>query len=1005
MGAVNIFLGGTGKAVAEDIQDSREFHGLPISEPIAFDLNATVRAGVALDLVAPGGGMGAAVASLAAEWGGLEPGARVGPAPPCREPGPQISPEHSLLVKIGEGIDRDPAPSAGLFALRAHGLAVFSILFDERHAVAGAGPGNDLRNRIAARVREQTFGDRPPRINLVTSTAGGTGAGTVIPLALWLREQYPKSALNLVAVTASAFRSVLQGNPDLDELAAKGRSGTFAMLRELSFFSQATDPQTTFSPRRLPVTGRGLAYQPRQPLFDRVCWFGGRDGGQPRDAFEEAGVLLRLLSEDGSADDLAAEMDGRPMQWVGAVTAIEYPKLRYQRRLISHVLEEAYGVLHREAVLPPGAPPDDTTIVGYISGATARPLGGWFYRQRHGALALPSGPPVDAAAAVELAGRLKASSGYDAVPRGADMQGDGYDSDMRDWHAYTGQVKSGLDAAAARKQGEMLEAIRDVRREEEIAFGEWLARDVLQQRLGGDGDTTTPTGDMLELLKRLDTHATTLHARFGQDHIFPTEKNIDECDEAIRVATDQFDRPPPYSGGLSRTAQLISWISGGIAFLAVVGVARLISGFTVSGVDSELLVWIAALASMFFAHRGVRWALMRGQMNRASLSARRKRAEDRLFAAYEERDRVRALQWLHGELRGSNGTLPFFRELREQIAAARAAVADLEEVYKALENRATAAVTQATTSAPHVVAEVGDGIIADKDLARNIVRQLQQRLRVEAQEMPGPRVRGLRLRLGHADDGADEPFRPALAEAGTILQAVQGVEQDGLVDAQRTTNLWSESVWNLINWKLDEDLPADFSEALAHNETRAEGATLTLASKLQGVGAGLPRRPSVELQAAASAPARRRVYVGSDAILGEFNRALAEPVLRAHASVFGAYERPRVVPALGEQIVFLDLWADPGDQQWAPRVIGSATEAQSAMQTYYGAEAGVRRSRPPRRLASQCSRSCSLQPRSNSPAWWSCSRRPSLRGCSALTSTRRGRPTPSCSTCCAPAAG
>ena len=67
MGAVNIFLGGTGKAVAEDIQDSRDFYGLAISEPIAFDLNATVRPGVRLGLVAPGSETAATVAGLAAE--------------------------------------------------------------------------------------------------------------------------------------------------------------------------------------------------------------------------------------------------------------------------------------------------------------------------------------------------------------------------------------------------------------------------------------------------------------------------------------------------------------------------------------------------------------------------------------------------------------------------------------------------------------------------------------------------------------------------------------------------------------------------------------------------------------------------------------------------------------------------------------------------------------------------------------------------------------------------
>ena len=91
-------------------------------------------------------------------------------------------------------------------------------------------------------------------------------------------------------------------------------------------------------------------------------------------------------------------------------------------------------------------------------------------------------------------------------------------------------------------------------------------------------------------------------------------------------------------------------------------------------------------------------------------------------------------------------------------------------------------------------------------------------------------------------------------------------------------------------------------------------------------------------------PARRRAYVGNNAILGELNQALAEPALGAHAAVLSAYGNPRIVPALGEQIVLLDLWVDPGNEQWdqwAPGVIGSATEADQAMATYYGAERGA----------------------------------------------------------------
>ena len=947
MGAVNIFLGGTGKAIAEDIQDSRDFYGLGISEPIAFDLNARIRDGVRLSLVAPGGDTAAGVAALASDWSTRDPGSGVGPESNARQPGPQRSPEDSLLVKIGEGIARDPAPSAGLFALRAHGLAVFSMLFDRAMALAGTGTGNELRNHISDRVNSQTFGGRPPRINLVTSTAGGTGAGTVMPLALWLRQQYPDSDLNLVAVTPSAFSQVLRGNADLEELAAKGHSGTYAMLRELSFFSPAADPQTTFSPRGLPITDRGLAYRPgrqQRQLFDRAYWFGGRGGG-PEDAFEEAGVLLRLLSHDGSADDLAAETGGSPLQWVGAVTAIEYPKLRYQRRLISSVLQEAYGALRKTPAQFEGTVEDATTLLAYVDNQTTRTLGGWFHRYRHGPLDLSgSATAIDSEAAGELAGRLRDDAGAadryeDVTPRGTQVRGDNYDSDMPGWRAYVGVVTDALDREASRRQDSLQQSIRELRREEERAFGAWLEDEVLERRLGGDGDAPSPTDDVIRLLAGLEGNAQALERHFGQDELFPAEQTLDACENQIRDAKDRFDNPPPGDAALSGLERIAAFVAGIVAFGAALGIASLVPGFNVGTVESSWIAWVVAVISMLVVYRGAQWWFLKDKKEAASLAERRRRAERRLLDAYEERDRVRALQWMHQELQGANARLPFFRELRQQVESARDAVERLAEVYEALEDRATAEASQAASTPPHVVAEVGECIQDDRNVAENIVRELQRRLRIDAHSSPQPRIQDLTLRLVHADDGEAAIFDPAAGEAGLILQALKAEDQAGLVEAQRIETRWRESAWKLINWNLGQNLPENFGDALAHCEGDPDSATRSLATKLAGVR--LPRPPSIGLRTADSDPARRRVYVGSGAIEGEFNRALQAPELGAQRTAFAAYGNPIVVPALGQQIAFLDLWVDPGDQPWAPQVIGRTADAGYAIETYYATQAGV----------------------------------------------------------------
>ena len=82
MGTVNIFLGGTGKFIAEDIQDALDFYDdKSISEPVAFDLNATIRPGIQLrGFVSADQQTIAGVARLASEWAAREPGRRLGPA-------------------------------------------------------------------------------------------------------------------------------------------------------------------------------------------------------------------------------------------------------------------------------------------------------------------------------------------------------------------------------------------------------------------------------------------------------------------------------------------------------------------------------------------------------------------------------------------------------------------------------------------------------------------------------------------------------------------------------------------------------------------------------------------------------------------------------------------------------------------------------------------------------------------------------------------------------------
>ena len=955
MGTVNIFLGGTGKHIAEDIQDSLDFYGLNISEPVAFDLDASTRAGVNLRGFVPASqGTIRDVDAIAGKWAAHDPGAQVAPAQDSAKPGPQLRPEHSVLVPIGQGIAANPDPTAGLYALRGHGLTVFSALFDPAFAIAGAGEGNRLRGLIAARIGQERGADGEVRINLVTSTAGGTGAGTVIPLALWLRAEYPNILLNLIAITPTAFESVLRGNPNSEELKAKGRSGTYAMFRELSFFQEA-DPQTGFSDRSLPVTAAGLTYSPGQKLFDRVYWFGGRAGNDSRDAFEEAGALLRILSSDNTARELQGKTGAHPLKSVGSVTAIEYPRLRLQRKLVSRVLVAAYKRLREKRSIPAGGTDaaDSISLLDYVRNASGRKLGDWFLEQRNGALALaPGTAPIplrdaDADTLARHVGDEAQIQDYSPIHRGAQIRGGNYDADARGWRAYVNEVTGNLRAHAAGNQKRIEGAIPKLRAEEEDAFADWLRALVFGQWLSGEGNAGQPDGigDVQQRLTILRENARELEGR-TEDEKFIPGTTLPEIDDRIKTLTEKLDKPDARPVKPSRSQRLVAagaaiavGLIGGLALQPVwEGISRF--GEFGSTSVSEILVWAGVTLAALAAYRAVMWLQLRSSTEDSKLSVRRKGAEDALFAAYRERDRIRSIRWLHAELRGGAGKPAFFRELRQQIESVEAAVNRLDDLYQGLHDEAAAEVAQAEKDPAHVLATVGDCLAGDQGVAAQIVPEVALRLHVDAALDPNHRMRSLDVRIQPLD--TDEGNVPAAAVAVATLYATLNPDEQALpLGEGQTASRWKGAVWKLVNWKLGQDLPRTFEDALIKCEGDAESGTRFLTGKLNAID--FPRRPSVDLRVPATEPIHRQMYTGSQGISAQLNAALGDPALDpAKAARLREYVlNAQVVQSLGEQVVFLDLWADDKGQPWAPNVISNADEAAVALRTYYGADAAA----------------------------------------------------------------
>ena len=180
-------------------------------------------------------------------------------------------------------------------------------------------------------------------------------------------------------------------------------------------------------------------------------------------------------------------------------------------------------------------------------------------------------------------------------------------------------------------------------------------------------------GDVVRSLTRLEANATELERHF-EGNLFPAEKTLDACEEDIRQAKDRFDNPPPGQAALSGLERAVAILAGIGAFAAVLAIARLIPDFNVATVESSWIAWVIAAIAMLAVYRIGRWLFLKGKQAAASLEARRSRAEEALFNAYEQRDQARALQWMQQELRGGNGRTPFFGELRRQVEAARNAV-------------------------------------------------------------------------------------------------------------------------------------------------------------------------------------------------------------------------------------------------------------------------------------------------------------------------------------------
>ena len=244
MGVVNIFIGGSGKYVAETLQGLQVHYDLPLPPTVAFDLNAvdTQTGSFALEnLHSPHPDFAAASqGEVAPKWQSLQPGLM--PDPQTQMPGPKLRPETQLMQKIGSQVTFGQAPDFGLWGMRAHGLLAFAAFLRPDASASEMGRQQEFKHFLTEVFQESAADGSAVTINMVASTAGGTGAGMFLPFAWWLKRDFPgvtNPRINLFLVTPSAFDNLSLSGAPMVGMRTKARTGTFAIFKELQLIEHA----------------------------------------------------------------------------------------------------------------------------------------------------------------------------------------------------------------------------------------------------------------------------------------------------------------------------------------------------------------------------------------------------------------------------------------------------------------------------------------------------------------------------------------------------------------------------------------------------------------------------------------------------------------------------------------------------------------------------------------------------------------------------------------------
>ena len=859
-------------------------------------------------------------------------------------------------------------PAEGLWGLRAAGLLAFAAFMDP----SATGPEADAARRFKDRVLQalRTAGRDGQRItvNIVASTAGGTGAGMFMPFTLWLADHPNVTNLetNLVLITSSAFdNEPLDAGVNQREMQSKGRTGTFAIIRELELLHDA-DARTTFPFRRFPIpTGNpsdDLRYRLGSRPFHRVYWMGrrARDGeARKADVYRETDPLVRILSNTEAVNDLDGLTGTFTQRLLPSVVTVDYPRLARARRLSSRLAEATLRHLTEGEVRP---------VLGrrffQYPGDNAGPFGRFLQSNEDRAFALDKGGEtnIERRAMDDLVKPFTNVPSYrldyTGIDTGAQRTRAGYAAADEDWQAYCASLATDLKQRWAQHEERIDEHVREEIRTEGDHFRAFVT-DVAAEYLNPEDAARGPypvsalRTQVNELMSDVANVKTFFGHRRGIQGRLPsgsaTQAKYQSPSGISQRIADQESamrrpREPRTPGGLTTGKWfllLLATIAAGIGAYLVVSLFP----------GSRGLLWMTAIGASLATAALLYWRLRRSRS--ASLPQLRQKEEQRLMALYRDRVFAHTGQALLSAVNES-----FVSRAKEVVDALDIRVTQLGEVYAELLANARARAGEVHTQPLHSVAEVGGDLSEPEIRTPEFLGALTSRVQIEPQAAEDARIRDLLFRIAEDDErSATGRVREMAADIRERRRQAQGEQLGAASRGGLDLSAIDAAIDSAATTALARHLPRTFEDALRREAgdgalAALDGHLAALVHKTPG-GTSLQgqdrRRSSVDC--AETDATVKRLYVPSVEVQGLVvscvhegeGGTLARSVRNELQGYMGSGEQPLVVPELGASIALLSIWVpDVGAYPWSPTSITATPEGQRAHDTYYGATPGAR---------------------------------------------------------------